>query len=63
MRGLAKSKLAALVLLSLWGVRYPVQMLPPMLNEMAWKKVRVTLIAGRARMGTWTPYIETLFRH
>lgn len=36
---------------------------PPMLNEMAWKTMRFTLIAGHAlKNGTWKPYIETLFR-
>lgn len=62
MRGLAKSMLAALALLSLWGVRYPVQMLPLMLYEIAWKTVWLTLIAGRAWMNDkWTPQIDALF--
>ena len=61
-RGTAKSMLAALALLSLWGVRYPMQMLPLMLYEIAWKTVWLTLIAGRAWMaGKWTPEIEGLF--
>jgi hypothetical protein len=62
MRGLAKSMLAALALLSLLGVRYPMQMLPLMIYEVAWKTVWLVLIAGRAWMaGTWTPDIEGLF--
>lgn len=62
MRGLAKSMLAALALMSLIGVRYPMQMLPLMLYEIAWKTVWLTLIAGRAWMsGKWTPEIESLF--
>ncbi len=62
MRGLAKSMLAALALLSLWGVRYPVQMLPLMLYEIAWKTIWILLIAGRAWMNDkWTPDIEALF--
>lgn len=62
MRGLAKSMLAALALLSLWGVRYPLQMLPLMLYEIAWKTIWIVLIAGRAYMaGKWTPDIEGLF--
>lgn len=62
MRGLAKSMLAALALLSLLGVRYPLQMLPLMLYEIAWKTVWLTLIAGRAWIaGKWTPGIESLF--
>ncbi|WP_309622788.1 hypothetical protein [Novosphingobium sp.] len=61
-RGLAKSMLAALALLSLLGVRYPVQMLPLMLYEIAWKTVWIVLIAGRAWLnGKWTPEIEALF--
>ncbi|MBL0116135.1 MAG: hypothetical protein IPP45_12455 [Sphingomonadales bacterium] len=62
MRGLAKSMLAALALMSLIGVRYPLQMLPLMLYEIAWKTIWLTLIAGRAWMaGKWTPDIESLF--
>lgn len=61
-RGLAKSMLAALALLSLWGVRYPMQMLPLMLYETAWKTIWIVLIAGRAWLnGKWTPEIEALF--
>lgn len=62
MRGLAKSMLAALALLSLLGVKYPLQMLPLMLYEIAWKTIWLVLIAGRAWMsGKWTPDIEALF--
>ncbi len=61
-RGLAKSMLAALALMSLLGVRYPLQMLPLMLYEMAWKTVWIVFIAGRHWLaGTVTPQIETLF--
>ena len=61
-RGLAKSMLAALALLSLLGVRYPVQMLPLMLYEISWKTVWIVLIAGRAWLnGKWTSEIEALF--
>ncbi|MFM5925101.1 MAG: hypothetical protein ACKOPG_13040 [Novosphingobium sp.] len=61
-RGLAKSMLAALALLSLLGVRYPLQMLPLMLYEIAWKTVWIVLIAGRAWLnGKWTPEIGSLF--
>lgn len=63
MRGLAKSMLAALALLSLWGVRYPMQMLPLMLYEIAWKTIWIVLIAGRAWMADkWTPDIDALFK-
>ena len=62
MRGLAKSMLAALALMSLLGVKYPLQMLPLMLYEIAWKTVWLVLIAGRAWMADkWTPDIEGLF--
>jgi hypothetical protein len=61
-RGLAKSMLAALALLSLLGVRYPLQMLPLMLYEIAWKTVWLILIAGRAWLaGKWNADIESLF--
>jgi hypothetical protein len=61
-RGLAKSMLAALALMSLLGVRYPLQLLPLMLYEMAWKTVWIVFIAGRNWMaGTVTPQIEGLF--
>jgi hypothetical protein len=61
-RGVAKSMLAALALMSLLGVRYPMQMLPLMLYEIAWKTVWLILIAGRAWMaGKWTADIEGLF--
>ena len=62
MRGLAKSMLAALAVMSLLGVRYPLQMLPLMLYEMLWKTVWIILIAGRAWMaGKWNADIEGLF--
>ena len=62
MRGLAKSMLAALAVMSLLGVRYPLQMLPLMLYEMLWKSVWIILIAGRAWMaGKWNADIEGLF--
>ncbi len=63
MRGLAKSMLAALALMSLLGVRYPMQMLPLMLYEIAWKTVWLVLIAGRAWMaGRWSADLESLFQ-
>lgn len=61
-RGLAKSMLAALALLSLLGVRYPLQMLPLMLYEIAWKTTWLLLIALRAWLnGKWNADIEALF--
>ena len=62
MRGLAKSMLAALALMSLLGVRYPLQMLPLMLYEIAWKTIWIVLIAGRAWLaGKWNADIDRLF--
>lgn len=61
-RGLAKSMLAALALLSLWGVRYPLQMLPLMVFELAWKTVWIASIALPAWLsGAMTKDIEDLF--
>jgi hypothetical protein len=52
----------ALALMSLWGVRYPMQMLPLMIYEIASKTIWIILIAGRAWMADkWTSDIEGLF--
>lgn len=52
----------ALALMSLWGFRLPMQMLPLMIYEIAWKTTWIILIAGRAWMADkWTPDIERLF--
>lgn len=61
-RGLAKSMLGALALLSLWGVRYPLQMLPLMVYELVWKSVWILLIALPAWLtGQMNEHIEALF--
>lgn len=62
-QGLARSMLGALALLSLLGVRYPIQMLPLMIYEVAWKTIWLLLIAFRAWLaGKWTHDIEALFQ-
>ncbi len=61
-KGVGKSMLAALALISLIGVRYPLQMLPLMLYEVAWKTVWLTLIALRAWLaGRWNADIDSMF--
>lgn len=60
--GVAKSMLAALALLSVLGVRYPLQMLPLMMYEIAWKTVWLIFIALRAWLnGKWSADIEDMF--
>ncbi len=61
-QGLARALLAALALLSLLGVRYPMQMLPLMLYEVAWKTIWMGLIALPALLNNrMTPDIASLF--
>lgn len=60
--GLGKSMLGALALMSLLGVRYPLQMLPLMLYEIAWKTVWLTVIALPAWLrGAWNIELQGLF--
>ncbi len=61
-KGVGKSMLAALALISLLGVRYPLQMLPLMLFEIAWKTVWLGLIALRAwQAGRWDADLGSMF--
>ena len=54
--------LAALALLSLLGVRYPLQLLPLMLYEIAWKTIWLVFIAMRAWLaGKWNADIEAAY--
>ena len=60
--GLGKSMLGALALMSLLGVRYPLQMLPLMLYETAWKTVWLTVIALPAWLRSdWNIEFQGLF--
>lgn len=45
MRGVVWSLLAAVSLLALLGIRYPLKMLPVLLFELAWKSVWLLLVA------------------
>ncbi|MCA0244113.1 MAG: hypothetical protein LCI02_25125 [Proteobacteria bacterium] len=58
----AKSMLAALALLSVLGLKYPLQMLPIMLLEVLWKTVAIVLIILPAWLGgRMTPEQYVLF--
>lgn len=62
MDGVATALLAALSLLSLLGIRYPIKMLPLMLFEMAWKTVWLIFIAARSWLAdSWSPELENVF--
>ncbi|WP_395703373.1 hypothetical protein [Aquabacterium sp.] len=61
-RVIAKSMLAALALLCVLGLRYPLQMLPLMLFETLWKTVAILLIILPAWLAhRITPDLEVLF--
>lgn len=61
--GLAKSMLGGLAVMSLLGIRYPLQMLPLMLYETAWKTIWLVVIALRAWLaGNWNIEFQGLFQ-
>lgn len=62
-RVIAKSMLASLALLSVLGLRYPLQMLPLMLLETLWKTVAILLIILPAWLGDrMTPDLYVLLK-
>ena len=62
MTGVAKSMMAALVILCLFGLRYPLDLLPVLIFEMAWKTLWMLFIALPAALDDrWTAGIENLF--
>lgn len=62
MTGVAKSMLAALALLSLLGVRYPLQLIPVLLFETLWKTLWLLTIAIPAMdSGQWAALESTFY--
>lgn len=62
MTGVAKSMMAALVILCLFGLRYPLDLLPVLIFELAWKALWMLFFALPAALyDRWTASIENLF--
>ena len=62
MTGVAKSMMAALVILCVFGLRYPLDLLPVLVFELLWKALWMLLIALPAALyDRWTESIQNLF--
>ncbi|MEO1048284.1 MAG: hypothetical protein AAFW59_08135 [Pseudomonadota bacterium] len=62
MTGVAKAMMATLVILCLFGLRYPLDLLPVLIFEFMWKTLRMLFIALPAALqDRWTDSIEALF--
>ncbi|MEL6237701.1 MAG: hypothetical protein AAFQ90_03810 [Pseudomonadota bacterium] len=62
MTGVAKSMMAALVILCVFGLRYPLDLLPVLVFELSWKALWMLLIALPAALyDRWTESIQNLF--
>lgn len=61
MKGIAKSMFAALAILSVIGLRYPLQMLPVILFETLWKLIWLVGIAFPATLNGRWELVETTF--
>lgn len=66
MEGVVQCMLAAFALLSALGLRYPLQMLPVLLWEMAWKSIWLLVVAtpmwlsGQMDQATWAMASDVL---
>ncbi|WP_299948735.1 hypothetical protein [uncultured Microbulbifer sp.] len=62
MTGIAKAMMATLVILSLFGLRYPLDLLPVLIFELVWKMIWMLLIALPAALDDrWTSSTERVF--
>ena len=67
MEGVVKCMLAAMWVLALVGIRYPLRMLPLLLFEIAWKLIWLAVVAlplwttGRMDQATWDVAFACLF--
>lgn len=62
MTGVAKTMMATLVILCLFGLRYPLDLLPVLIFEFMWKTLWMLFIALPAALqDRWTDSIEALF--